>query len=105
MRISKLAKNMLKYLSVLTVFVAMTIGLFTGKDLYRTSLDSQSKTPTLTQLLIEPNNPQWLSMLGAGSPCFYSTIYTSLPPKCKASDGAFIPLPGTSNVLVIPAGK
>ena len=103
MRISKLAKNMLKFLPVLAVLAATVMGLFIGKDLNRTSLDSQAETPA--QSLIEPNNLQLLPILGVGSHCFYSNIYTSLPPKCRTSDGEFIPLPGTSNILVIPAGK
>ena len=103
MRISKLAKNMLKYLSVLAVLVVTAVGLFVGKDLYPISLNSLSKTTV--QLPAESNNPLLLQIPGFGSPCFYSTIYASLPPKCKTSDGGFVPLPGTSNVLVIPEGK
>lgn len=103
MRISKPAKNMLKSLPVLAVLVATVVGLFIGKDVYRTSLDSQAKIPA--QSLIEPDNPQLLPFPGIGSHCFYPNIYTSLPPKCRTSNGEFIPLPGTSNILVIPAGK
>jgi hypothetical protein len=103
MRISKLTKNMLKYLPVLAVLVATVVGLLIGKDLYPLSLGSQSKT--IIQSPIGPNNPPLLQIPGFGSPCFYSDIYTSLPPKCKTFDGEFIPLPGTSNVLVIPQGK
>jgi len=103
MQISKLAKNILKYLSVLAVLVATAAGLFIGKDLYTISLNFQSKT--VVQLSTEPNDSQLLPNSGFGSPCFYSTIYTSLPPKCKTADGEFIPLPGTSNALVTPQGK
>jgi hypothetical protein len=105
MRISKLARSMLIYLPVLAVLVATGIGTFLGKDLYRRSLDSQSKTPSPAQLLLESNNLPWLPLPGLGSHCFSSNIYTSLPPKCKTFDGEFIPLPGTLNGLVIPAGK
>jgi hypothetical protein len=102
MRISKLAKNMLKYLPVLVVLFATIIGLFIGKGLYPAS-DSQSRTPT--QLPIEPNNPQSSIVLGTIDPCSFS-IYTSLPPKCKTLAGKFIPLSGTSSqILVTPEGK
>ena len=104
MRISKLTKNMLKYLPVLAVLVATAVGLFIGKDLYPTlALNSQSKT--IVQLPTGPNNAPLLQMPGSGNPCFYSNIYTSLPPKCKTAEGEFIPLPGTSNVRAIPEGK
>jgi hypothetical protein len=104
MRISQLAKGMLKYLPVLAVLIATVTGLLMGKDLYPTSLDSRPKTPT--QLQTEPNKPQPLIVLGAEGPCSFSNIYTSLPPKCKTFDGKFVPVPGTSwNIFVIPEGK
>ena len=103
MRISQLLKNMLKYLPVLAILLATVIGLFLGKNLYPASLDSQSKTPA--QLSTEPNNLQPLIVPGAMGPCGFSNIYTSLPPKCRTLDGKFIPLPGTSNLFVIPQGK
>jgi hypothetical protein len=101
MQISKRAKYMLKYLSVLAVLLATIIGLFIGKDPYRISSDSQLKAST--QLATEPNNPQQPIILGTMDPCSV-TIYTSLPPKCKTMDGEFIPVPG-SYILVTPEGK
>ena len=103
MRISQLAKNMLAYLPVLAVLAATVIGLFIGKDLYPTSLDSQAKTPT--QLPVEPNDPQPPINPEALGPCGLSNIYTSLPPKCKTPDGSFIPVPGTSSNSIVPEGK
>ena len=103
MRMSKLVKNLSIYLPVLAVLAATGIGTFIGKDLYGTLFDSSSKTPTPTQFLLEPNNLPWLP--GLESQCSSSNIYTSLLPKCKTFDGEFIPLPGTLNGLVIPAGK
>jgi hypothetical protein len=103
MQISKLTRDLLKYLPVLAVLVVTAIGLVIGKDLYPISIDSQTKTPT--ELPTEPSNTQLLPIPGVGNPCFYTNIYTSLPPKCRTFDGEFIPLPGTSNVLVIPEVK
>jgi hypothetical protein len=103
MRITQQAKSILKYLPVLAVLAVTLMGLFMGKDLYRISLDSGSKTPTL--LSAEPNSPQPPIVLEAAGPCDLAHIYTSLPPKCKTTDGKFIPVPGTSNILVIPEGK
>jgi hypothetical protein len=101
MQISKQAKHMLKYLSVLAVLLATIIGLFIGKDLYWISSDSQLKTPT--HLATEPNNPQPQIIMGTTDSCSL-TIYTSLPPKCKTMDGEFIPVPG-SYIFVTPEGK
>jgi hypothetical protein len=93
MRISKLAKTMLKYLPILAVLAATVIGLFIGKDLYPPSLDSQPKTPTPLPLV-----------LGTIDPCV--AIYLTQPPKCKTLEGKFIPLPGTSPyIIVTPEGK
>lgn len=104
MRISKLAKNILTYLPVLAVLTATAIGLFIGKDLYPTLLDSQAKTPT--RLPAEPNDPQRPIDPEAMGPCGLSNIYTSLPPKCKTLDGKFVPVPGfPSTIFVIPEGK
>jgi len=91
MRISKLAKNTLKYLPILAVLVATVIGLVVGKDLFPTSLDSQATAP--------------LIVLGADGPCSFSNLYTSLPPKCKTLDGKYIPLPGSLDVFVTPEVK
>ena len=94
MQNSKLTKTMLKYLSILAVLAATVIGLFIGKDLYPTSLDSQSKTPTQLPPIV----------LGTVDPCV--AIYLSHPPKCKTLDGKFIPLPGTTPyIIVTPEGK
>jgi|SRR5215207_7485859 len=102
MRISKLAKTMLKYLPILAVLAATIMGLFLGKDLYPTSLDSQPKTPA--QLPIEPNNPQPPTVLGTIDPCV--AIYLSQPPKCKTLDGKFIAMPGTTLYFIVtPEGK
>ena|SRR5215208_8533553 len=94
MRISNLAKNMLKYLPVLAVLIATVTGLFIGKDLYPASLSSQSET--LTQLMAELKNPPPPIVLGEVGPCGFSNVYTSLPPKCKTSDGSFKQANGTS---------
>jgi hypothetical protein len=102
MQNSKLAKTMLKYLSILAILAATVIGLFIGKDLYPIALDSQPKTPT--QLSTEPNSPQPPIVLGTIDPCV--AIYLSQPPKCKTLDGTFIPLPGTTPyIIVTPEGK
>jgi hypothetical protein len=102
MRISKLAKTMSKYLPILAVLAATVIGLFLGKDLYPTSLNSQTKTPT--ELSTEPNIPQPSIVLGTIDPC--GAIYLSQPPKCKTLDGKFILLPGTIPfIMVTPEGK
>ena len=90
MQFSKPARNMLKYLPVLAVLSTIALGLFLGKDLYPTSLDSQSKKP--------------LIVLTAMGPCDSSNLYTSLPPKCKTLDGEFVPIPGFY-VLATPESK
>jgi len=90
MQNSKLTKTMLKYLSVLAVLATTVIGLFMGKDLYQTSLDSQSKAPTI--------------ILGTVNPCV--AIYLTQPPKCKTLDGKFIPLPRSAPfIMVTPEDK
>ena len=92
MRNSQIVKNMLKYVPVLSILVAIALDLLIGKDLYPTSLDSQSKQP--------------LIVLPADGPCDSSNLYTSLPPKCKTLDGKFIPVPGTSSEsFLTPEGK
>jgi len=92
MQISKLAKNVLKYLPVLAVLVATGISLFIGQALYPASLDSQPKTP--------------MEILGARGTCVSPLIYTSLPPKCKTSDGSFIQANGISPYVIrIPEVK
>lgn len=83
---------MLKYLPVLAVLAAIALGLFLGKDLYPTGLDSRSEKPLVISV--------------ADGPCDSSNLYTSLPPKCKTLDGKFIPVPGTyPYTLVTPEGK
>jgi hypothetical protein len=95
---------MLKVLPVLAVLAATVAGLFIGKDLYPPLLDSQSRTPV--QLQDETNSLQPPIIMGAESPCGFSNIYTSLPPKCRTFDGKFIPLPGaSSNLFVVPERK
>lgn len=102
MQISKLAKIMFKYLPILAVLAATVIGLFLGKDLYPTSLDSQPNTHT--QLPAEPNNSQPPLVSGSIDPC--GAIYLSLPPKCKTLDGKFILPPGTTPYMIVtPEGK
>jgi hypothetical protein len=102
MQNSKLAKTLLKYALILTVLVATVIGLFIGKGLYATVLVSSSKTPM--QLSTEPNGPQLPIILGTLYPCV--SVYLSQPPKCKTLDGTFIPLPGTTQfILVTPERK
>lgn len=102
MRISKLSKTVLKYLLILAVLVATVIGLFIGKELYPTSLNSQPKPPT--QLTTESNNSQPPIVLGSLDPC--RAIYMSQPPKCKTLDGKFIFPPGTSPYIILtPEGK
>ena len=104
MQLPKLAKDLLKYLPILAVLVATTIGLFIGRDLYPTPLDSRPKTPF--QLPTKPDDPLPPIILGETGPCGLSNIYTSLPPKCKTMDGTFIPVPGTSPLIIVtPAGK
>ena len=100
MRNSQLVKNILTYLPALVVLGATVIGVLIGKDLFPTSLDSQPKTPMRS--LTDPNNPQLLIIPGTDSPCGFSNIYTSLPPKCKTLDGKFIPVPETSYIIVTP---
>jgi hypothetical protein len=99
-----MVKNMFKYLPILAVLIATLIGVLLGKDLYPTSVDFQSKTPT--QLSTEPHSSQPLIILGSEDSCGFSNIYTSLPPKCKTLGGEFIPLPGTSpDIVLTPEGK
>jgi hypothetical protein len=102
MQISKRAKHLSKYLSVLAVLLATVIGLLVGRDLYPAWSDSASETPT--QFLARPDNSQPPLLLGALDPCG-ALIYTSLPPKCKTLDGQFMFVPGTSSIFVIPEGK
>jgi hypothetical protein len=103
MHISKLAKDLLSYLPVLAVLAATVTGLFLGKNLYPGSLPSQ---PTvLAYVPAEPGDPGPLPIQDAGGPCFSSLIFTSWPPKCKTFEGKFIPLPGASNVFLIPERK
>lgn len=90
MQISKLTKNLLKYLPVLVVLVAIALGFFLGKDASPTSLDSLSEQP--------------LIVLNVDQPCDSSNLYLTLPPKCKSFDGTFSPVPG-SYMQVIPEDK
>lgn len=104
MQTLKLAKRLLKCLPLLAAMIATVIGMFIARDLYQTSLDSQVK-PT-AQLPAEQNSPQPLTVLGAVSPCISPYIYTSLPPKCRTSDGSFIQASGSSPyVILIPGAK
>jgi hypothetical protein len=104
MRISKLANDVWKYLSVLAVLVATGIGVLMGRDLYPVSLASGSQTPTL--LSAEPDGLQPLLVLGEPGTCLSSLIFLSLPPKCKTLDGSFVQAGGPSPyVILIPQGK
>ena len=91
MRISKLAKSILRYLPVLAALVATGAGLLIGKDLYPASLPSAATTPS--QVWVESGR------------CISPLIYTSLPPKCRTADGTFIPMPGSSYLLLLPERK
>ena len=96
MQISQLVTKILKYLPILAVLAVTIIGLMIGKDVYLTTLNSQSAT----------NNQQLLPIPEAVSSCVVSSIYMSLPPKCKTSDGKFVPVPGTPEYnFVIPESK
>ena len=104
MRISNLAKSMLRYLPVIAVLAATVTGLLIGINLNPTSLDSQPKNPT--QLQAETTDRQPLVILGEAGPCGSSNVYTSLPPKCRAADGSFIAAEGTSPYIMrIPEKK
>jgi hypothetical protein len=104
MQISNVAKRLLKVLSVFVLLAATAIGLFLGKDLYPTLVDSHLKTAT--QLPTESTNPQPLIVLEEVGPCSFSNLYLSLPPKCKTADGSFVPAEGTSPYLIrIPEPK
>ena len=104
MQNSQTVKRMLKYVPIVAVLVATLLGVLIGKDLYPTSRDVQSQTPA--QLSTEPNSLQPQILLGEEGPCGFSSIYTSLPPKCKTLEGELIPVPGTSPYIVLtPEGK
>jgi hypothetical protein len=103
MRISKLAKDLTSYLPVLAVLAATVTGLLIGKELYPGSLPSQPVI--LAYVQAEPGDPGPLPIQDAGGPCLSSLIFTSLPPKCRTFEGKFIPLPGASNVFLIPERK
>lgn len=104
MQTSKTAKSILNGLPLLAVMIAAVISMFVAKDLPQPSLVSGVKETA--QLFAEQYNPQLMIISGAGGPCISPYIYTSLPPKCRTSNGEFTPLPGTSpNVFVIPGGK
>ena len=90
MQISKLAKDLLKYLPVFAVLVAISLVFFLGRDLSPTPLDSHSRQP--------------LIILRADSPCDTSNLYLTFPPKCKTLDGKFNPVPG-SYIPVPPENK
>jgi hypothetical protein len=104
MRISQLANNLWKYLSVLAVLVATLIGVLIGDNLYAISLPSQPKTPAL--LRSEANGAQPLLAPRAVSSCDLSLLFTSLPPKCKTSDGSFMQANGAAPfVIMVPGAK
>jgi hypothetical protein len=92
----KLTKHMLKVLPVLAVLGAAGLGLLFGNNLNPFSIDSGS---TSVQFGTVSNTPQLLPMPEAAGSCMPSTIYTSLPPKCKTLEGEFIPVPGSSPYL------
>lgn len=104
MQTSKLVKNLLSYLSLLVMVAAIGIGMFIAKDLYQPLVVSDTRTTAQS-----PTGQNFVPLLipwDEAEPCALSSIYTSLPPKCKTLDGEFIPLPGTSsNGFVLPKGK
>ncbi len=100
MQASKMSKRTLKYLPFLVVIAVAVIGVFVSKDLYRQSLDTREEATV--QLLTEQNRPQLLFFSEATGTCFSPDIYTSLPPKCRTSEGKFIQVPGTSSAFVVP---
>lgn len=98
MRPPKLVKRMWKYVPLLLIFgVALTVFLL-RTDLHRGSSDFDSTSPLA-------DSPQLLNIVGTLDACPLSTIYTSLPPKCRTLDGEFIPLPGASSITLIPGIK
>lgn len=104
MKISKLPKNISKYLPLLVVMILVVSGLFIANDLRQALFESQFKTPT--RLSIESVDPQWSAGFGVTGLCASPYIYTSLPAKCRTTDGEFIQINGLpSNIVVIPELK
>lgn len=87
MNLSIPVMNMWKYLAVLALLAAISLGFLVGKELYPTAPESYSETQPI--------------ILEATGPCSASNVYTSLPPKCKTFAGDFVPMLGPP-LLVTP---
>src|ERR1051326_9113178 len=85
MQTLKLAKNRFVYLFLLIV-APVTTSILLVKDLHQVSSDSK----TTTQIVTRQNNFSVLTSPQSTGSCTLPNVYTSLPAKCRATDGKFI---------------
>ncbi len=97
MQISTFLKSALKYGLVLVVIAAAVTGVLLSKE-------GDAQITTNTQLQVESNNRALTILSTPTSPCMGFQIFTSLPPKCRASDGSLVQFNGFSSNIIMPPG-
>lgn len=103
MQVSTLVKNLLKYVPVLIVMLVAVTGILLAKNIHSLNPDLQILH---TQAQTELNNSEFTILSRAMRPCMSLQIYTSLPPKCRASDGSFVQFHSLpSNIITLPGPR
>jgi hypothetical protein len=97
MQVSTFLKSALKYVPVLVVIAVAVTGILLSKE-------SDVQITTNTQLQGESNNSDVIILSTPTPLCMGFQIYTSLPPKCRASDGTLVQFNGFSSNFIMPPG-
>lgn len=104
MQASRFAKSVLKTLPLVVLMLVAGTGILLARDLHPRNPDFQ--TTTDPQLQDPLNNPDLKILSAPTRPCVGPQIYTSLPPKCRASDGTLTQInPSATNTINIPEIK
>src|SRR5512138_3607045 len=97
MQVSTFLKSALKVGPVLVVIAVAVTGIVLSKE-------GDVPITTNPHLQVESNNAD-LTLLSTPTPlCMGFQIYTSLPPKCRASDGSLVQFNGFSSNMIMPPG-
>lgn len=104
MHATRSAKSVFMYLALLLMMLVAVTGVLLARDLHARNPDFQITTNTQLQDQLSNSDVKILS--APNRPCLGFQIYTSLPPKCRTSDGTFTPLNELpSNIINIPQLK
>ena len=97
MQISKTAKHVFAYLSLLIVIIAAAVG-----GLIIIKSPPQKLDAAEVPAMVQPNNSTSIQSLSGMGTCTLPNVYTSLPAKCRTADGKFIQGDWSSPTVLIP---